>query len=49
MEVNDIFELLIDAAPHTIRLTNERSNNIYELNINVMKWSLPYQINLDLM
>jgi len=49
MEVNDIFELLTDADHHTIRLTNERSNNIYELNVDVMKCTLRWQLNLSLM
>jgi hypothetical protein len=45
---NDILELLIDCDEHKIRLTNERTNSSYELDIDLIKCPFPWQLNVIL-
>ncbi len=45
---NDILELLIDCDEHKIRLTNERTNSSYELDVDLIKCPFPWQLNLIL-
>ncbi len=43
---NDILELLIDCDEHQIRLTNERTNGTYILDIDLIKCPFPWQLNV---
>ena len=48
MEVNDTLELFIDCDHQRIRLTNERTHNSHELNIDITKCPFPWQLILGL-
>jgi hypothetical protein len=45
---NDIIELFLDCDRQMIRLTNERTNNKHELNVNVAECSRPWQLHIGL-
>jgi hypothetical protein len=45
---NDIVQLLIDCDQRIIRLTNERTRNVYELRIETSKCPFPWQLNFNL-
>ncbi|CAF2897589.1 unnamed protein product [Rotaria sp. Silwood2] len=48
MEMNDIIELIVDCDGKKLRLMNERTHSTHELNVDVTKCSLPWQLNLGL-
>jgi len=48
IEKNDIVELFVDCDQETIRLTNERTQNVYELRIETNKCPFPWQLNFCL-
>ncbi|CAF1531230.1 unnamed protein product [Rotaria sp. Silwood1] len=48
MEMNDIFELIVDCDEKKLRLINERTRSTYELNVDVTKCSFPWQLNIGL-
>jgi hypothetical protein len=45
---NDTLELFLDCDRRTIRLTNERTNNTHELDINVAQCPFPWQLHIGL-
>ncbi|CAF4819492.1 unnamed protein product [Rotaria sp. Silwood1] len=48
IEVNDILELFIDCDRRKIRMTNERTQNTHELDIDITKCPFPWQVSLNL-
>jgi hypothetical protein len=48
IEKNDIVELLVDCDQRMIRLTNERTQSVYELQIDTNKCPFPWQLNFNL-
>ncbi len=48
MEKNDIMELLVDCDRRIIRLTNERTQSVYELHIEISNCPFPWQLNFNL-
>jgi hypothetical protein len=48
IEKNDIVELLVDCDQRMIRLSNERTQSVYELRIETSKCPFPWQLNFNL-
>jgi hypothetical protein len=48
MAQNDILELFLDCDGQKIRLTNERTNNIHEIDVNVTQCPFPWQVHIGL-
>jgi hypothetical protein len=48
LEINDTLELLVDCDQQIIHFINERTRRKYRLNVDSVKCSLPWQLNLNL-